>query len=282
MKILTLNCGSSTVKYALFDMPGDRKLCYGLVDKIGQASSRIEHVKSGERYTQYRNCRNHSDALEWLMGFLTRPEQGVVEELSQIDAVGHRVVHGGETFAKPVLVDGAVVKAIEELSELAVLHNPINLAGIRAVSDLMPGIPQVAVFDTSFFTSIPSHVFIYAVPYAWYEKYRIRRYGFHGTSHRFVARRAAALLGKPEYAVNVITLHIGNGVSITAVKGGVAYDHGQSFCDSDQRGINDCRRHLRAGGGPRIKGNALTNMFRKECRIWRVLQVMAPLFPGSG
>jgi acetate kinase len=165
---------------------------------------------------------------------------------------------------------------------LAVLHNPINLAGIRAVSDLMPGIPQVAVFDTSFFTSIPSHVFIYAVPYAWYEKYRIRRYGFHGTSHRFVARRAAALLGKPEYAVNVITLHIGNGVSITAVKGGVAYDHGQSFCDSDQRGINDCRRHLRAGGGPRIKGNVLTNMFGKECRIWRVLQVMAPLFPGSG
>jgi acetate kinase len=210
-KILTLICGSSTVKYALFDMPGDRKLCCGLVDKIGQVSSRIEHVKSGERCIEYRNCRNHPDALEWLMGFLTRPEQEAVEELSQIDAVGHRVVHGGETFAKPVLVDGSAIEAIEELSELAVLHNPINLAGIRAVSDLMPGIPQVAVFDTAFFTSIPSHAFIYAVPYAWYEKYRIRRCGFHGTSHRFVARRAAALLGKPAYTVNVITLHIGNG-----------------------------------------------------------------------
>ena len=167
--------------------------------------------------------------------------EGVVEELSQIDAVGHRVVHGGETFAKPALVDGAVIRAIEELSELAVLHNPITLAGIRAVSDLMPGVPQVAVFDTAFFTSIPSHAFIYAVPYAWYEKYRIRRYrryGSHGTSHRFVARRAAVLLGKPEYAVNLITLHIGNGVSITAVKRrkGVWSQHGLYSSGGERHG----------------------------------------------
>jgi acetate kinase len=229
MNILTLNCGSSTVKYALFDMPGNRKLCHGLVDRVGQAGSQIEHVKSGDRFTHRGNCANHAAALEWIIGFLTKGKVKVVKDLREIGAVGHRVVHGGETFAESVLIDGTVVKSIEELSELAILHNPINLAGISAVSDLMPGVPQVAVFDTAFFSSIPSHAFMYGVPYEWYEKYRIRRYGFHGTSHRFVARRAARLLRKPASEMNLITLHIGNGVSITAVKGGMAYDHSMGF-----------------------------------------------------
>jgi acetate kinase len=161
--------------------------------------------------------------------FLTDPERGAVKTLSEIRAVGHRVVHGGDKFASPVFIDGAVIKAIEEHSELAPLHNPINLAGIRAITDLMPGIPQIAVFDTAFFTTVPRHVFIYGVSYEWYEKYHIRRYGFHGTSHRYVAGRAAVLLGKNPEAVNLITLHIGNGVSLTAVKNGVAYDHSMGF-----------------------------------------------------
>jgi acetate kinase len=229
MKVLTLNCGSSSVKYALFDMPGNQKLCHGLVDRVGLAGSFIEHVKLGTLYTHHQECPTHAAALKLVIQFLTDPERGVVRSLPEIRAVGHRVVHGGENFAKPVFIDGSVIKAIEEHSELAPLHNPINLAGIRAITDLMPGILQVAVFDTAFFTTVPPHVFIYGVPYEWYEKYHVRRYGFHGTSHRYVAGRAAGLLGKNPEAVNLITLHIGNGVSITAVKGGVAYDHSMGF-----------------------------------------------------
>lgn len=229
MKILTLNCGSSSVKYALFDMPGNHKLCHGLVHRVALAGSFIEHVKLGTQYTHHQECPTHAAAIQLVIQFLTDKERGVVGSLSKIRAVGHRVVHGGEKFAKPVFIDGAVIKAIEEYSELAPLHNPINLAGIRAITDLMPGIPQVAVFDTAFFTSVLPHVFIYSVPYEWYEKYHIRRYGFHGISHRYVAGRAAILLGKNPEAVNLITLHIGNGVSITAVKGGTAYDHSMGF-----------------------------------------------------
>ena len=229
MNVLTLNCGSSTIKYALFDMPAGQSLCHGLVDKVGQAGSRIEHVKSGNRFTHHGECPNHVVALELIIGLLTKGDGRVVEDLRSIRAVGHRVVHGGEKFSESVLIDGAVIKAIEELSELAILHNPVNLAGIRAVADLMPGVPQVAVFDTAFFASIPPHAFMYAVPYEWYQKYGIRRYGFHGTSHRFVAKRAAHLLGKPEDETNLITLHIGNGVSIAAVKKGAAYDQSMGF-----------------------------------------------------
>jgi len=229
MKILTLNCGSSSVKYALFDMPNSQKLCHGLVHRVALAGSFIEHVKLGGEYIHYQECPTHAAAIQLVIQFLIDPERGVVGSLSEIRAVGHRVVHGGAQFAKSVFIDGAVIKAIEEYSELAPLHNPINLAGIRAITDLMSGIPQVAVFDTAFFTAIPPHVFLYGVPYEWYEKYRIRRYGFHGTSHRYVAGRAAVLLGKNPEALNLITLHIGNGVSITAVKGGSAYDHSMGF-----------------------------------------------------
>jgi len=229
MRVMTLNCGSSSVKYALFEIPGNQKLCYGIVHRVGLGGSFIEHVKLGKKYTHDQECPTHAAAIKLVIQFLTDPERGMVKRLSEIRAVGHRVVHGGEKFAKPVLIDRAVIKAIKEHSELAPLHNPVNLAGIRAITNLMPGIPQVAVFDTAFFTTIPPHVFIYGVPYEWYEKYHIRRYGFHGTSHRYVARRGAVLLGKNPKAVNMITLHIGNGVSITAVKHGVAYDHSMGF-----------------------------------------------------
>jgi acetate kinase len=229
MKVLTINCGSSSVKYALFEMPGNQKLCDGIVHRVGLGGSFIEHIKLGTKYKHDQECSTHVAAVKLVVQFLTDPERGVVKSLSEIRAVGHRVVHGGEKFAKPVFIDGAVIKAIEEYSELAPLHNPINLAGIRTITDLMPGIPQVAVFDTAFFTSVLPHVFIYSVPYEWYEKYHIRRYGFHGISHRYVAGRAAILLGKNPEAVNLITLHIGNGVSITAVKGGRAYDHSMGF-----------------------------------------------------
>ncbi len=229
MKVLTLNCGSSSVKYALFAMPEKVKLCHGIVNRVGVAGSFIEHSRSGRKYTQSQNCPTHAAAIKLVIQFLTDPERGAVTSLVEIGVVGHRVVHGGNKFNKPVFIDRAAIKVIEDYAELAPLHNPVNLAGIKAITDLLRAVPQVAVFDTAFLTTTPPHVFIYGVPYEWYEKYHIRKYGFHGTSHRYVAQRAAVLLGKKPAEVNVITIHIGNGVSITAVKQGTAYDHSLGF-----------------------------------------------------
>lgn len=230
MKIMTLNCGSSSVKYALFDMPNRLKLCHGIVDRVTIGGSFIKHFKLDSRkYIHHHECPTHVTAIRLVIDFLTNRETGVIKALSEISAIGHRVVHGGVKFTKPVIIDDEVMEQVEECSVLAPLHNPANLAGIRAVMKLMPNIPQVAIFDTAFFTTMPPHVFIYGVPYEWYEKYHIRKYGFHGISHFYVSRRAAALLGKKPCEVNVITLHIGNGVSVTAVKRGKAYDHSMGF-----------------------------------------------------
>ena len=230
MKIMTLNCGSSSVKYALFDMPDRIKLCHGIVDRVTIGGSFIEHYRSdSQKYSRYHECPTHATAIELIINLLTDQKTDVIKTISEIKAVGHRVVHGGEKFTKPVIIDDEVIEKIEECSLLAPLHNPANLAGIRAIMRFMPDILQVAVFDTAFFTAMPPHVFIYGVPYEWYEKYHIRKYGFHGTSHRYVARRAALLLGKELNEINLITLHIGNGVSITAVRNGIAYDHSMGF-----------------------------------------------------
>ncbi len=230
MIVLTLNCGSSSVKYALLDMPARQKLCNGIVDRVGLAGALIKHsVAGGEPLTTPRDCSDHTTAVGLIVKSLTIRDTGVISDLSRITAVGHRVVHGGETLTKSTIINKRVVREIEELSVLAPLHNPPNLAGIRAAMALMPNIPHVAVLDTAFFTTIAPHVYIYPLPYQWYEKYRIRKYGFHGTSHQYVSSKAAALLGKAPADINLITLHIGNGVSVTAVKGGAAYDHSMGF-----------------------------------------------------
>jgi len=230
MEVMTLNCGSSSVKYSFWDMPAKKKLCHGIVDGIGENKSIVTHYKSDQhKSVQTHDCLNHSAAIGVIFDILTDPEEGVVNDLIEIDAVGHRVAHGGEKFTSSIIVNDEVIREIERFTELAPLHNPPNLDGIRAVMKLMPAVPNVAIFDTAFLTTMPPHVFIYAVPYEWYEKYGIRKYGYHGTSHFYVSTRAAALLKKSPVEVNILTLHIGSGVSVTAVKKGEAYDHSMGF-----------------------------------------------------
>lgn len=227
MKILTLNCGSSSVKYSLWNIDSKRtKLCDGIVERVIMGNSFIKHQSLGKKGIIIQHeCPTHEEAIKLMITTIADSEHKAINDISEISAVGHRVVHGGKKFSTSRLIDNGVLKAIEECSALAPLHNPPNLLGIRSAMKLMPKIPHVAIFDTAFFTSMPPSSYIYAVPYEWYEKYHIKRYGFHGTSHFYVSRRVAVLLGKKPTECNVITLHIGNGVSVTAVKNGVAYDH---------------------------------------------------------
>ena len=188
MIVLTLNCGSSSVKYALLDMPARQKLCNRIVDRVGLAGALIKHsVADGEPLTTPQDCSDHTTAVGLIVKSLTSRDTGVISDLSRIAAVGHRVVHGGETLTKSSIINKRAVHEIEELSTLAPLHNPPNLAGIRAAMALMPNIPHVAVLDTAFFTTIAPHIYIYPLPYQWYEKHRIRKYGFHGTSHQYLS-----------------------------------------------------------------------------------------------
>jgi acetate kinase len=230
MNVMTLNCGSSSVKYALFDMPAGIRLCYGIVDRVTLAGSLIKHYdKDGKEHIYNHDCPNHTTAIKLIIDFLTGNTSGVIKSLRDIAVVVHRVVHGGDKFSKPVMIDDQVIARIEEYSALAPLHNPANLAGINSIKKWSLNMLQVAVFDTAFFTTMPRHVFLYGVPYEWYEKYHVRKYGFHGISHKFVTERAYMLLSKKPEEVNIITLHIGNGVSITATKKGKAYDHSMGF-----------------------------------------------------
>ena len=225
MKILVLNSGSSSVKYKLFEMPEGDLLASGMIDKIGAKDSKIIHEPKGRpKHELLTSIPNHEAGLKLVIGLLADKEQGVVKDTKEITAVGHRVVHGGEAFTGSVIINDEVIKTIEEYYDLAPLHNPPNMAGIKAAKDLMPHAKQLAAFDTSFHTTIPKHAFLYALPYEIYDKYKVRKYGFHGTSHRYVARKAAELLKKDKYAVNLITCHLGNGSSITAVKNGKSVD----------------------------------------------------------
>ena len=224
MKVLVINCGSSSLKYQLIDTETEDVLAKGLCERIG-IDGRLTHTKSGsDKVTKDVPMPDHDKAVSIVLDTLTDEALGVVSSLKEIDAVGHRVVHGGERFAKSVIVDDEVFKAIEEVSDLAPLHNPANLTGIRACMKLMPGVPQTAVFDTAFHQTMPDYAYIYGIPYEYYEKYKIRRYGFHGTSHSFVSKRAIELLGKPAEDTKVIVCHLGNGSSITAVEGGKSVD----------------------------------------------------------
>ncbi|MCX8084536.1 MAG: acetate kinase [Calditerrivibrio sp.] len=225
MKILALNCGSSSVKYQLYDWEAHKVVAKGIVERIGIGDSFIVHEVPGrETIREEYECHDHSTAINLVVNTLENPTKGVISKISEISAVGHRVVHGGEKFKRSVLINDEVVKAIEEVQHLAPLHNPPNLAGIKGAQKVLPDVPHVAIFDTAFHQTMPEHAFLYAVPYEWYEKYGVRRYGFHGTSHLYVSKRAAALLGKPSKECNIITMHIGNGVSHTAIKNGVSVD----------------------------------------------------------
>lgn len=225
MKILVINCGSSSLKYQLIDMEGEKLLAKGLVERIGIDGSVISHTTTGkDKKVIKKELKDHNDALEIVMSSLVDKEYGAIDSLDQISAVGHRVVHGGENFAQSVVIDDKVVAAIEENIDLAPLHNPPNIMGIKACEKLLPGVKQVAVFDTAFHQTMPAKNYIYAIPYENYEEHRVRRYGFHGTSHKYVTQRAADMLGKDVDKVNLITCHLGNGSSITAVKGGKSYD----------------------------------------------------------
>jgi acetate kinase len=224
MKVLVINAGSSSVKYHLYQMPQARVVATGLVEKIGEEDSELSHFYHDRTYTIPANVQDVEGAMELILQTLISDKVGVLQDISEIGAVGHRVVHGGEEFTGSVIINEDVVTSIEKFADLAPLHNPPNLAGIRAAQRHLPHTTQVACFDTAFHATIPKVAFMYALPYELYEKYGIRRYGFHGISHRYVARRAAALMGRGKYEINAITCHLGNGCSITAVKNGHSVD----------------------------------------------------------
>ncbi len=225
MKILVLNCGSSSLKYQLIDMDEEKVLAKGLVERIGIEGSRIKHTKTGlDAVTREVPFANHSAAIKYVLDILVDPELGVLKSLDELSATGHRIVHGGERFTKSVLVTPEVISGIEEVIPLAPLHNPANLMGLKAVMDVLPGKPNVVAFDTAFHQTMPPKAFIYGIPYEYYEKDGIRRYGFHGTSHGYVSARAAEILGKDIKELKIITCHLGNGSSVTAVDGGKSVD----------------------------------------------------------
>jgi len=228
--ILTLNCGSSSVKYQLYNWNKKMILCKGIVERVTVGGSFIkQEVPGKEILVKDAECPTHKDAIKLITETMIRGEEPVIDNLSKVKACGHRVVHGGEKFVQSTLITEESLETFEELKDLAPLHNPPNITGIKAALELMPDIPHIAVMDTAFLQTLPQKAYIYAIPYEWYEKYRIRRYGFHGTSHLYISRRAAVLLKKKKDKVNLITCHIGNGVSFTAIRNGIAVDHSMGF-----------------------------------------------------
>ena len=235
MKVLVINAGSSSLKYQLIDMESMNVLAKGLCERIGIDGSKLTHknlVKGIEKEFE-KPMKDHSDAISMVINALTCPECGVIASMDEIGAVGHRVVHGSEIFADSCVIDEKVKDALRECSPLAPLHNPANIIGIEACEKLMPGVKQVAVFDTAFHQTMPKKAFMYALPYEYYTKHKIRKYGFHGTSHRFVSQEAAKMLGKPIEDLKIITCHLGNGSSVSAVDGGKCVDTSMGFTPLD-------------------------------------------------
>lgn len=225
MKILVLNCGSSSIKYALYDMDDRSVMAQGGIERVGMEGAFVKvKLPNGEKRTIEHEIPEHTEGVKLIFSLLTDKAIGAIKSLEEIDAVGHRMVHAGEKFAHSVVIDDEVIKAYEECIDLAPLHNPANLKGVNAVRSLMPNMPQVGVFDTAFHQTMPKHAFMYALPYELYEKYGIRRYGFHGTSHRYVSARACEYLGLDYEKQRIITCHIGNGGSVAAIKNGKCID----------------------------------------------------------
>ncbi|MCD8102771.1 MAG: acetate kinase [Alistipes sp.] len=236
MVILVLNCGSSSVKYQVIDMTseGHRLLAKGIVERIGLSESVLTHKPAGKPvYEIVRSIPDHTAGINLLLGCLTDEKHGVIGSLAELHAVGHRVAHGGEYFSDSAVVNPTVIKQIESCFELAPLHNPANLKGILSIENILPGIPQVATFDTSFHQTIPAKNYMYALPYRYYEEERVRKYGFHGTSHCFVAKKACEMTGLDFESSKIVTCHIGNGASVTAILNGKSYDTSMGFTPAD-------------------------------------------------
>ena len=230
MKVLVLNCGSSSLKYQLIDMETEGVLAKGLCERIGIEGSRLKHQPEGKDAVIFDDYQeSHAVSVKMVLDALTHPEYGVVKSMKEINAVGHRVVHGGEYFASSVIITDEVKEALEKCCDLAPLHNPANLIGIAACEEIMPGVPQVGVFDTAFHQTMPERAYLYALPYEYYEKYKVRRYGFHGTSHRFVSEEVCKMMDRPYDQTKVITCHLGNGGSVCAVRNGKSIDTTMGF-----------------------------------------------------
>ena len=231
MKILVLNCGSSSLKYQLIDMSNEEVLCVGLVERIGIEGSVLKQEKDGVegKLIVEQPMKNHQDAIKLVLDAVVDPQYGGVKDIKEVEAVGHRVVHGGEKFAGSVLITDEVKAALEECIELAPLHNPANIMGIEACEAILPGVPMVGVFDTAFHQTMPKSSYLYGLTHELYTKYGVRRYGFHGTSHRYVSQRAAAMLGKNIEDCKIITCHLGNGASVAAIDGGKSVDTSMGF-----------------------------------------------------
>ena len=224
MKILVVNCGSSSLKYQLIDMENESLLAKGNFERIGEESAFVTHKVGGEKYVTKKPTMNHEEALNIVLGELTHKDYGVIKDLSEITAVGHRLVHGGEIFKESVLIDEDVIEKYNSCASLAPLHNPATIIGIRACQKAMPGVPMVGVFDTAFHQTMPKENYLYPIPYEYYEKYGIRKYGFHGTSHQFVSKLCAEMYGKPIEELKIVTCHLGQGASICAIDGGKSID----------------------------------------------------------
>ena len=229
MKILVVNCGSSSIKYQLIDMENEELMAKGYLEKIGLSDSFLTHTVNGEKHRIEQKIDNHEQGIKLVLEQLTNSKYGVIKELNEIEAVGHRVLHGGEKLSDSVLITDEVIEVIRECIPLGPLHNPAQLKGIEACKAVMNGVPMVAVFDTAFHQTLPKMAYLYALPYEYYEKYGIRKYGFHGTSHRFVSKRVAELVNKPIEKLNIITCHLGQGASLCAVKGGKSIDTSMGF-----------------------------------------------------
>ena len=230
MKVLVLNCGSSSIKYQFIDTASQIALAKGMVERIGMSSAVLTHQPHDkDKIKIVGEILDHTIAIEYVIAVLLSPNHGVIKDKKEIDAVGHRVVHGGETFSGSVLITSEVMKALKDNIELAPLHNPPNIKGIQAAKNHLPNTPQVGVFDTSFHSKMPAQAYLYGIPYELYKKYKIRRYGFHGTSHRYVSERAAKMLNKPIGELKIITAHLGNGCSMAAVDGGKSVDTTMGF-----------------------------------------------------
>ena len=229
MKVLVVNCGSSSIKYQLINMENESVMAKGYLEKIGLPDSFLTHTVNGEKRKIDEPINNHEEGIKLVLAQLTHPEYGVISSLDEIGAVGHRVVHGGEKFSSSVLIDDAVMEAMKECIPLAPLHNPAGITGIEACKKVLPNVPMVGVFDTAFHQTLPEKAYIYAIPYEYYEKYGIRKYGFHGTSYKFVSKRVAEIMDKPLEDLKIVSCHLGQGASICAINGGKAVDNSLGF-----------------------------------------------------
>jgi len=274
MKVIVLNCGSSSIKYQLFDMPSAKVLAKGLIEKIGLEGARVVHKKAdGTKVIVQEAINNHKRGIEILLDLLTSKENGCVSDIHEIDAVGHRVVHAGEKFGGSVLITNEVIEALEDCIDLAPLHNPANLEGIYAAQAILPEAPQIGVFDTAFHQTMPAHSYMYAIAYDAYEDYKIRRYGFHGSSHKFVSARAAEMLQKPIEDLKIVTCHLGNGGSVAAIEGGISVDTSMGMTPIEglmmgtRCGDFDIGAAIYLAEKEKMTPEMMNNYFNKKCGV---------------